>query len=154
MSSLATPPSTVALSQVIVIPSRGSLSRCNSYDRDRQLLRRKRQWQRRRDSSASTTGSSGSYDSGLDDNVHMIQTEEPTEISALVCNTFCNPSLEPSILIKCIDRRNLHPTSRGKSIRVPVSAGHQMTSTAAAPASTILHQGLSYWNSRYISRRV
>lgn len=63
-------------------PLRSSLTRCNSYDRDRQLIRKKRQWQRRRDSSV---GSSGKYDSGAEDNINMLETEEPTDISVPVC---------------------------------------------------------------------
>lgn len=69
-------PSTVASG----VPSRTSLSRCNSYDRDRQLLRKKRQWQRRRDSSVS---SFGRFDSGVEDN-NMYETEEPTSIEVCI----------------------------------------------------------------------
>ena len=81
-SGVVIPPSTTVPIPAIGIQSRGSLTRCNSYDRDRQLLRKKRQWQRRRDSSVS---SSGKYDSGTEDNVNMVETEEPTDISAVVC---------------------------------------------------------------------
>jgi len=97
---------TIALSQVTSIPSRASLSRSNSYDRDRQRLRRKRQWQRRRDSNASATGSSGHCDSGVEDQVHMIETEEPSEIYDLVCDPWSRREQKTN----SINRLTKHPS--------------------------------------------
>lgn len=81
--------------RVIPSPAVGSLSRSplfrsNSLDRFREKRRLRRQWERRHSSNDSNADSLSGNETGPEDNLNMVETDEPMEFfSSLVCNT-CN----------------------------------------------------------------
>lgn len=85
--------------RVIPSPAVGSLSRSplfrsNSLDRFREKRRLRRQWERRHSSNDSNADSLSGNETGPEDNLNMVETDEPMEFfSSLIANNGSSSSL-------------------------------------------------------------
>jgi len=82
---------TEAGARVLPAPAVGALSRSplfrsNSLDRYREKRRLRRQWERRRNTNDSNGEGLSGTETGPEDSLHMIETDEPSEmLSSSVC---------------------------------------------------------------------